>query len=461
MTRIVKGAARSVSLLVVAVLIGLLALAGPASADDNGDEWAFVRLINQSRAEAGLAPLAVFSPLRDIARAQSIRMGQQSRLYHNPNLAAEVSSAAPDWRRAGENVGQGFDVEGLHRAFMNSPAHREIILGDYNYVGLGVVHANGYTWVTEVFLRANAGKPVLAEAPPPPPVPVDRIAMPDGDTSLAVARRFPSGQSDAVVVGRSDVFADALTGGPLAAVNRGPLLLTAPGGVRPELVVEAQRVLKPGGTAYLLGGTSALSPAVEAAFRDAGLAVERIAGNDRFETAVAVARKVNLLPGQVFVVSGLNFADAMVAGPVAGAMGAPIVLSAPDVLPSATAAYLLTVPAAGRTVIGGPAAVSDNAARQAGATERVAGQDRFDTSTKVAARWMGSASELSFATGLTFQDALTGASLSAQSDAPLLLLAPMPTDATRAYVNGTEAQLRRALLYGGALPDSSVAWAFA
>ncbi|HET7718315.1 MAG TPA: CAP domain-containing protein, partial [Acidimicrobiales bacterium] len=161
----------------MAFVLAALALlpSGAAFADDTEDEWAFVRLINQSRAEQGLPALQVYGPLRDIARGQSVRMGQENRLYHNPNLRDEVARAVPDWQRAGENVGQGWDVEGLHRAFMNSPGHRANVLGDFNYVGVGVVHANGHTWVTEVFLKAPAGKATLqsaAPAPPPPPVPV-------------------------------------------------------------------------------------------------------------------------------------------------------------------------------------------------------------------------------------------------------------------------------------------------
>jgi putative cell wall-binding protein len=81
-----------------------------------------------------------------------------------------------------------------------------------------------------------------------------------------VAGRFDTGSAEGVVVGRDDVFADALSGGALAAVHHGPVLLTPPGAASPGVVAEAARVLKPGGTVYLLGGPAALSPAVESAF---------------------------------------------------------------------------------------------------------------------------------------------------------------------------------------------------
>ena len=457
--------------MLLAVVVGLfVSVLGPvpaAHADDVDDEWSFVRLVNQARADNGLAPLTPYAPIRDVARGQSIRMGEQNRLYHNPNLQADIQAAAPDWQRAGENVGQGWDVQGLHDAFMNSPGHRANVLGDYNYVGIGVVHAGGYTWVTEVFLRAPGGKPALqavAPPPPPPPVPVDRIAgASDADTAVAVASRFASGSADGVVVGRNDVFADALAGGPLAAVNHGPVLLTSPSSASPGVVSEAARVLRPGGTVYLLGGPAALSPSVEAAFVAAGLQVQRVFGSDRYDTAVEVARRVSLLPpSDVLIVSGTNFADAMVAGPVAGRLSAPVLLSSPTGLSPSTQAYLATVPATRRVVIGGVAAVGEVAASQAGPSDRVAGADRYETAVRVAQRWMSDASALSFATGSSFQDALAGAAWSAHETMPLVLLSPSPSAAVRSYVKSTVGQLSSSTVYGTtqSLSDTAVALAF-
>lgn len=466
---------RRVVVVVLSLVVGLLGLVGPgaalpAAADDvDDDEWAFVDLVNRSRAEAGLAPLTHYGPLRDVARAQSIRMGEQSRLYHNPNLRADIEARVPDWQRAGENVGQGWDVEGLHRAFMNSPGHRANVLGDYNYVGIGVVHADGYTWVTEVFVKAPVGKPALQAVapapppPPPPPVPVERIAGTTGtDTAVAVAGRFADGSASAVVVGRNDVFADALAGGPLAAANDGPVLLTPRDRVPDAVVAEARRVLEPGGTVYLLGGPVALSPAVESAFTSAGLQVERVAGADRYATAVAIARLVSTSPRDVLIVSGTSFADALVAGPAAGRLGAPVLLSSPSGLTLETQAYLATVPLARRTLIGGVAAVGQIAAAQAGTSDRVAGADRYETAVRVAERWLADATQLSFASGRGFQDALVGAAWSAHEAMPLVLLDVEPAAATRAYVKSVVAQLSSTTVYGGTsvVPDAAVALAF-
>ena len=47
-------------------------------------------------------------------------MVQAGQISHNPNLGSEVSG---DWTKLGENVGVGYDVDGLMQAFINSPAH--------------------------------------------------------------------------------------------------------------------------------------------------------------------------------------------------------------------------------------------------------------------------------------------------------------------------------------------------
>jgi uncharacterized protein YkwD len=78
-------------------------------------------------------------------------MANSGSLYHNSRLAQDCSGM--NWRILGENVGVGSSVDGLHRAFMNSSAHRKNILrGQYRKIGVGVVRGGGRTWVTVVFL---------------------------------------------------------------------------------------------------------------------------------------------------------------------------------------------------------------------------------------------------------------------------------------------------------------------
>jgi uncharacterized protein YkwD len=115
------------------------------------EEAEFLRLINEERQAAGLAPLRVYWDLVDDAREHSAYMDSISDLHHNPNLSDVTKEGY--WARLGENVGSGFGVSSLHRAFMNSTGHRDNILGDYTHVGVGVHHEEGL-WVTAVFMKA-------------------------------------------------------------------------------------------------------------------------------------------------------------------------------------------------------------------------------------------------------------------------------------------------------------------
>ena len=110
------------------------------------------------------------------------------------------------------------------------------------------------------------------------------------ETAIATSQdTFPAGGSaNTVVLARSDFFADALAGGPLAAFVDGPLLITPGAGLSstldPEVQSEIQRVLKPGGTVYILGGSLALSPAIDTALQALGFTTQRLAGADEYAT---------------------------------------------------------------------------------------------------------------------------------------------------------------------------------
>src|SRR5438309_11967680 len=115
-----RGMRMTVTVTVVALVAALSGM-GPAHADTLGDEWSFVKLLNQERIQAGRPPLAVVGGVRDVARGWSAHMAGSNTLAHNPNLVAQVGATAPDWQRIGENVGEGPDVGSIQQAFMNSP----------------------------------------------------------------------------------------------------------------------------------------------------------------------------------------------------------------------------------------------------------------------------------------------------------------------------------------------------
>lgn len=140
--------------LLVPMLAGSVSTSGATTPETQ--EFSFLRSANEARAAAGLGPLKMSTSLVDYARIHSARMLQAGKIFHTEDLAAVANERVPRWQRAGENVGVGGTVESLHAAFMNSPGHKANVLGDYNYVGMGVVQGSGRMYITQFFAKTPA-----------------------------------------------------------------------------------------------------------------------------------------------------------------------------------------------------------------------------------------------------------------------------------------------------------------
>jgi YVTN family beta-propeller protein len=253
-------------------------------------------------------------------------------------------------------------------------------------------------------------------------------------TAVAVSKtEFPTGGAGAVVLARGDDYPDALVGAPLAAANNAPLLLTTGSALPAGIKAEIQRVLAPGKTVFLLGGTNAVPASIASELTGLGYVVTRYSGADRFATAVKVADALGD-PNQVLLATGTNFPDALTAGVAAVESAGVVLLTNGPTLPAETSAYLSAHPG---TVyaIGGPAAAADPSA------EAIVGADRFATGAAVATRFFSGPSQVGVATGLSFPDALSAGALLGHLAAPLLLVgtSSVPSSVTSylATVKGT------------------------
>lgn len=144
----------------LALLLLLPLLAGSAESSSastpESSEFNFLQRTNEARAQAGLEPLRMSTTLVEYSRSHSERMRLAGKIFHTEDLSAVAQQRVPRWQRAGENVGVGGSVESLHNALMNSPGHRANILGDYNYVGMGVVQESGRMYITQFFAKTPA-----------------------------------------------------------------------------------------------------------------------------------------------------------------------------------------------------------------------------------------------------------------------------------------------------------------
>lgn len=158
----------------------------------------------------------------------------------------------------------------------------------------------------------------------------------------------------------------------------------------------------------------------------------RIAGPDRFSTAVAIAQ--NAFPEDnpdvpvVYVANGLNYPDALAAGPVAIEEGGVLLTVPPTSLPSVVAAELERLSPDRVVIVGGEPSVSSSVRNQIAAivgsanVSRIGGSDRFQTGRMLVESAFTTTDYLYIATGLNYPDALSAGPAAGLRGAPVLLV---------------------------------------
>lgn len=135
---------------------------------DRYDEFRFLDLINRERRAAGLSTLKMSSGLVSAAEGYSARMVATGTFTHSTAIGSDCSRVTANWTRCGENIGVAgaggtTQVADLHRAFMNSASHRaNVLLGAYDYVGIGVRRSGTKYYVTVRFMDTPSSVAVLA-----------------------------------------------------------------------------------------------------------------------------------------------------------------------------------------------------------------------------------------------------------------------------------------------------------
>lgn len=255
----------------------------------------------------------------------------------------------------------------------------------------------------------------------------------------AALAAFPSGAGTVYIAGGSG-FADALAGGAAAGADDAPVLLVGQRSV-PSQTLSALRTLSPT-KIVVLGGTGAVGASVVRQLQGLGATVTRYGGATRYDTAAQLALAKFPSPQTVYVASGADFPDALAAVPVAGADGAPMLLTTPGALPAATEQALRQMRPSQVVVLGGSGAVSASVeARIAEASgvapTRYAGANRFDTAARIAlSKYPSGVDTVYVASAKDFPDALSGGPAAVKREAPLLIVSPdsVPTEVQSALI---------------------------
>jgi putative cell wall-binding protein len=252
--------------------------------------------------------------------------------------------------------------------------------------------------------------------------------------------------SPTVVIARGDDYADALAGVPLAYSLGAPILLVSPGYL-PE--VTRREISRLGSShAIILGGVGAVSMDVATALRDMGLKVERIAGDNRFDTAVRLAAR--LAPEGVstaVIANGRKFPDALAAAPYAAVMGYPVLLVETNSIPAVVETALKGLGVNDTIVVGGTSVVSSSLYNRLPQPSRISGSDRYATAVALAKHFAPGGNKVFIATGQSFADAITGGVLAARENAGLLLVGGSVPNEVSAYLR--ESEIKTICILGG------------
>ena len=156
--------------------------------------------------------------------------------------------------------------------------------------------------------------------------------------------------------------------------------------------------------------------------------IQRLSGGDRYATAAAISRSRFAGGAQtVFIATGDSFPDALSGSPAAAKANGPILLTAADQLPSATATELARLKPSKIVILGGTGAVGAGVetrlAAYAGNVTRWSGADRYATAATVSRSAFSPGVAVAYiTTGSTFPDALSGGAIAGRNGGPILLV---------------------------------------
>lgn len=160
-----------------------------------------------------------------------------------------------------------------------------------------------------------------------------------------------------------------------------------------------------------------------------GFDQERLAGADRYSTAVEVSQKgFPTGTSTVFVANGLNFPDALAAGPAAGLLDASLLLTNPTTLPTVVSDEITRLNPDTIYIVGGTSAVSASVEAALAAIQpnviRLAGSTRYATGAAIVDEaWSGlTVPEVFIATGRNYPDALSAGAVAAAEGIPVILI---------------------------------------
>ena len=259
--------------------------------------------------------------------------------------------------------------------------------------------------------------------------------------------------SNTVILAYGLDYPDALSAAPLAGKKNAPILLVKNSGLKSQPRLKQLLINKSVKNAIIVGGTGVISSEIDKDLKSMGISVKRLGGKDRYETSVLIAKEVGINTGEVALVNGLSFADALSISSIATKKKMPILLTRTDVIPVSIKNYLdsNSKSISKSYVIGSTGVVSNNVLNKLKSPVRLGGSDRFKTNKSVLDRFKGELdlSNVYIASGLDFPDALSASALAGKNNNFLLLShTTRAEEAVKSEISENKGKISKAYILG-------------
>ena len=271
---------------------------------------------------------------------------------------------------------------------------------------------------------------------------VDKIAGENRyDTSVDISQKVYS-SSQKVYLVSGEKFPDALSSAALAGKGDGPILLINDNNID-KILSEINRL---GAKEIVFVGGNSISKANEDKIKkfaeSKSSVVSAFAGENRYETAIKVAEETIAKrgnKGKVIIADGRNYPDAVSIASFSSKEGIPVILVNGNNVPKEVKVFLNKYKIKDAIVVGGSKAVGSDIEKLFAKVERVAGEDRYDTSKKIAERFFANSKTIFVASGESFADSLSVSYYAGKEHSPILLTKANSLDNdTRDYLNANK-----------------------
>ena len=238
------------------------------------------------------------------------------------------------------------------------------------------------------------------------------------DTSIQIAKSYIKTSEFAILANQNN-FPDSLSATVLSKKYNAPILLTDAKKSDKSLIQEIKRLQ----TKYFvkIGGEKSISNEVAKQLLPEKSKVRSFKGADRYATNAEIIKEFKDADTCI-IASGENFADSLSIGAYATKNGYPIVLVQKDKINDVTKQALKNSKIKKCYIVGGENSVSKSLEKELPQViERIAGNDRYETSLKIADKFYKDAEGAYLASGEVFADSLAIDPIAAKFDVPLIL----------------------------------------